>query len=716
MLVPLLVIAPQPGCGVQASQDESIGTSALSVPIGAPPFKDGVYVPITDLPVASTNGAVVKLNGNAALSSIGTTFGEVTAESDGTLTKFSADIRLHTALTLDVSVSVSGDFKSKIDLPPVPLPPLQIAPNVIVTPVAFLTFAIEGTAGGVVHTSVVMPFETGVSFALQDGKPVLQLDETPAFKPLAGGPDVASAVNVDVQASALVGVAFLTTVDGFPIGGPSVQSKLGVEVSVSTAAAHWWKAYAGATLQAGWSLDGSGSVSHVVDLVGPARWLLAQAPGTLPLAGESTRWSRVYQSASAPVVAVVSHGDDLFIEAARFGTPYTAELDGQGLPIWESSADPILDGADAPTGMVRASNGELTVAATVSGAAMRVDRYDALGTPLWARIMNRPSTSALVGGWTAITDTADDGVVVAGTLTDLGKTSLLFARLDSAGNTVWITQVDPGVGATNPTIAGLAREASGNILAVGNVVYGDKPNDPTATIDRSNALVVRLDSSGNLLAARAVGGIGGELGMRVLANADGSYVIGGEVPTLGLGAQAHGAWLATFAADDTLTSSMIYAGEDEDLGEGNVTGVAAAPGGGYLVSGNLGYQHDAWIMRVDGAGMPVWFKSLRGAATDFLEGITALDDGLVAFGFTSSVSTAIPAANDSWLVRTNVDGMVDFTGTGGLTAVIDIVGWESTIDFVSVSLAATATTPALSTAAAVLTPTPVTSTVQLLTR
>lgn len=411
-------------------------------------------------------------------------------------------------------------------------------------------------------------------------------------------------------------------------------------------------------------------------------------------------------------------GNALTVEAARFASPYTAVLDGQGIPVSEMAADAIVDGSDTPTGMVRAPSGDLTVAATVSGAAMRLDRYSASGTPLWARTMNRSSSDTLVGGWNALTGTADGGVIVGGSITSVatGKRDLLLAQVDSAGNTVWITEVDLGAGATSPAIAAIAREASGNILVVGSVVYGDKPNDPTATIDRQNALVLRLDPRGSLLGARAVGGIGGEHANRVVTSADGSYVIGGEVATLGLGAQSHGAWLAMFAADDSLISSMTYAGENEDLGQGDITGIAPAPGGGLLVSGNLGFQHNAWIMRVDAVGMPVWFKSLRGSATDVLNGIVPLDDGLVAFGSTSSVSSTIPPGTDPWLLRTNVDGMVDFNGTGGFDAVNDVVGWESTAGFVSVPLAPTATTPTLSSTAAVLAPTAVTSTVQLLTR
>jgi hypothetical protein len=107
--------------------------------------------------------------------------------------------------------------------------------------------------------------------------------------------------------------------------------------------------------------------------------------------------------------------------------------------------------------MVRAPNGDLTVAATVSGTAMRLDRYDSAGKPLWARFMNRPSGDFLVGGWNAITGTDDGGVVVGGGITTIAtaKTDLVLAQIDSAGNTVWLTEVDLGAGI--PSNAGDGR-------------------------------------------------------------------------------------------------------------------------------------------------------------------------------------------------------------------------------------------------------------------
>jgi hypothetical protein len=134
------------GCGPPPDSPGRANTSALSAPVGAPPFRDGVYVPIDDLLIDSTDGAEVRANGNAALSSVGTAFHDAAVDGNGKLTTFSADIQLHSALTLDVGVSVKGTFASTIDLPPVPLPPFQVGPNVLVTPTAFLTFVIQGSA------------------------------------------------------------------------------------------------------------------------------------------------------------------------------------------------------------------------------------------------------------------------------------------------------------------------------------------------------------------------------------------------------------------------------------------------------------------------------------------------------------------------------------------------------------------------------------------
>jgi hypothetical protein len=60
--------------------------------------------------------------------------------------------------------------------------------------------------------------------------------------------------------------------------------------------------------------------------------------------------------------------------------------------------------------------------------------------------------------------------------------------------------------------------------------------------------------------------------------------------------------------------------------------------------------------------------------------------------------------------------MLDFTDTSGFDAVNDVVGWESTLGIVSVALAPIATTPALSSSAALFDQVTVSPTTQLLTQ
>src|SRR4051812_24003133 len=73
-LVGAAPVAVVPGCGAPPDPSHAAISRALSAPLGAPPFLDGIYVPINDMPIDSVDGAVVLANGNAALSSFGTAF------------------------------------------------------------------------------------------------------------------------------------------------------------------------------------------------------------------------------------------------------------------------------------------------------------------------------------------------------------------------------------------------------------------------------------------------------------------------------------------------------------------------------------------------------------------------------------------------------------------------------------------------------------------
>jgi hypothetical protein len=81
----------------------------------------------------------------------------------------------------------------------------------------------------------------------------------------------------------------------------------------------------------------------------------------------------------------------------------------------------------------------------------------------------------------------------------------------------------------------------------------------------------------------------------------------------------------------------------------------------------------------------------------------------MAFGHTRSMNAAQPLpAFDLWLVRTNVDGMVDFSAASGFDEVNDTVGWRRTAGILSVPLAPAGTPAALTNVSASLSVDPAT--------
>lgn len=242
-------------------------------------------------------------------------------------------------------------------------------------------------------------------------------------------------------------------------------------------------------------------------------------------------------------------------------------------------------------------------------------------------------------------------------------TPLLFA-IDNTGVVQWAIEIDPGSGATEPVLAGLAETPSGDILAVGQVHFDDVAG-PLPSISGKNAWILRLRPDGTLVAGYALGGTGSEEATRVVAYPDGSYAIGGHL------LRAPNVWLAALDATDGLRWSSSYRARphaDHLVDHTVLTGLAAIDDG-MLACGTMEPPGtDSWLLRVaKGTGMPVWVKSLIGDAADVIHGdqlvaVVALPVGLAACGRTEVNSVH----GDIWVVRTSVDGNVTFLPDSGL--------------------------------------------------
>jgi hypothetical protein len=536
-----------------------------------------------------------------------------------------AGVALRGAATLDLAVDAGADTAGLLRLAMIPLPPISAGPSIEVSPFVEVRLHLAASADVDARISVVAPFRLGSGFAF-DGSLRAGMSSPPRHEPQIGLPDspVALAGSVDLE----IILALLIAIEGVPVGGPVIGTSLGtiIEVDPSAVAVNGEVEIVG-----GWAflgVDGLPDIPEDLVQLHPLVRFEIPSPGG-PFAGAApTRWSRLFNIDSDDgAAAILPAGAGTTVIEDR-GHPWLATLDGAGVPISQSTAaDPM-----SPKGMVHAVDGDLLVAG-LSGTAIRVDRFSPSGEPRWTRTMR-------------------------------------------ASGVEWSIEVDAGSGSTHPAIAALAEAPPSDIIAVGEVDHTDLADPSLPPIDRQNALILRLRPDGTLVSGFALGGTGSEKASRVAVAQDGSYVIGGHL------GGAPNAWLASLRADDSLRWSASYRSRPHASGVDftTPTGLAAIPDG-VLACGHMEPPGvDAWLIRVDEEGMPVWAKTFVGAdSTDEPAAVVALADGLVMCGRTE-VKEDVSTHGDLWVVRANVDANLHFLADSGLACECTAAEWQRLTD------------------------------------
>ncbi|MEQ1501797.1 MAG: hypothetical protein ABMB14_06180 [Myxococcota bacterium] len=673
--VALLALAATLGCTPIAAeappQRGPVDVSSrfdLDPPVGG--FGTGLYLPFDDLALGHPLGASMVANGDFALSWADATF-DGAVDGNGDLDLYEAEVGLSGALALELAVDGGGQITQTLHLATLALPPVQLG-AVEVTPYAQVDVRIDGSADAGAKVSVVAPFRVNTSFH-KDGPATNGIDNPPRFLPEVGLPDVADAVGFDGSIALDVTVSFMTVIQSIPVGGPVIRTSTGAALAVDPCADPWWARDGLVDGYTGWAAPGptGAPVAPQLTRVHHSRPSIADAGEPLPLIETSTRWSEAYDIANDDgAAAVVAVGDELVVIESG-GNPWVASLAGTGAPTWQQTASV----PHAPEAMVGTSDGALT-SCSASATSIRFDRYDAAtGAPDWTRTLSVTGASRTTCA--AMTATDDGGVVFVGQADRLGVDSALAGEIDRDGAVVWATEVDAGLGSLAPSFDAIAWDVDGDLLAVGSVDYGDAPQVGQATIFGRNALVVRMAPDGTALDARALGSNLRETAYQVAVDADGTYTIGGEL-TDGNGE----VWLSSFTPDDALRWTAAYQTRPDEAGNGEdamPNALVPLPNHHLLLAGYTGStQMDAWVMRVDGEGMPMWVNTYRSDLKDHLDALVALPDGFAAVGRTLATGTG--SYGDLWVVRGNVDGHLAFDPALGVDVVHTAAQWNRTPD------------------------------------
>ncbi|HKR03149.1 MAG TPA: T9SS type A sorting domain-containing protein, partial [Bacteroidia bacterium] len=312
---------------------------------------------------------------------------------------------------------------------------------------------------------------------------------------------------------------------------------------------------------------------------------------------------------------------------------------------------PTADGCFLLIGTTYSNDGDVT--GNHGNTDIWLVKINASGNILWQKCYG--GTDAEGSG--SVSSTSDGGYVLTGNswsvdgdaTANYGLMDTWVVKIDSAGTLQW----QKNYGGSNDEIGNeIFQTSDGGYFFTGDSRSADHdvsvhfglPGDP-------DIWCARLDSAGNILWDKSLGGTGIEYSWSAVQADDGGFVVCGYSFSFNL-PNFHG-------QEDILISKLDTAGNiqwQNCLG-GSVydwaTHIIKCNDGGYAVFGSTNSNNmdvtgnhgdwDGWVVRLDSAGNIIWQKTLGGTGFDQLQnGFQTSDGGFLVVGRSSSADSLVP--------------------------------------------------------------------------
>jgi hypothetical protein len=191
----------------------------------------------------------------------------------------------------------------------------------------------------------------------------------------------------------------------------------------------------------------------------------------------------------------------------------------------------------------------------------------------------------------SIIQSSDGGYVVAGFTQSFGAGGADFyvVKLDSSGNIVWTKTI----GGSNWDVAYSIIQSSDGGYIVAGLTYSFGAGD-------SDIYLVKLDSSGNTVWTKTIGGSNWDVAYSIIQSSDGGYAVAGE--TYSFGAGGRDIYLVKIDSSGNVQWTKTIGGSYEDA----AISIIQSSDGGYAVAGGTqsfgaGYW-DIYVVKMDANG------------------------------------------------------------------------------------------------------------------
>jgi hypothetical protein len=286
------------------------------------------------------------------------------------------------------------------------------------------------------------------------------------------------------------------------------------------------------------------------------------------------------------------------------------------------------------------------------------DNYDILlvkideqGETVWSKSYGGPQTD-----YPHDMASTDDGgyIILAHTLSfGMGSLDYYLLKVDKNGDSLWTRTY----GGTGSDWGGTVQQTAdgGYILSGDTQSFGDEDGD---------VYLVKTDAAGDTLWTRTYGGVGQDRAYNVLQTKDNGYLVVGK--TEGLGAAEENGLLIKTDATGAVEWTQVMNGDKNC----RLLYARELSPDDYIVAGNAyvneEQDYDAYLLRLDGDGNPVWSRHFGGTKYEQFNFVAQTSDGgFVLAGSTESLEPE--KGNEVYLVKTDDDGMV--TAINGRPAV-----------------------------------------------
>jgi hypothetical protein len=275
-------------------------------------------------------------------------------------------------------------------------------------------------------------------------------------------------------------------------------------------------------------------------------------------------------------------------------------------------------------------------------------KTDSTGDVEWSQLYGGSSDDDAY----AVSQTNDGGYIVGGRTKSSGSGlyDLWLIKTDQQGEILW-----------EKILGGTKEDVAYSLLVLDDDEYLVVGGTASHGSGNSDAWVLKTSSEGEILWNITIGGKMNDVGRKVIASADGGFVIVGDTSSYGAG--WNDIWLIKMSSDGSVSWNQTYGGSANDNGKSVVE-----TDDGFIIAGNSesfgSNLVEGYVVNVDPDGNLVWEQTFGGTSDDYAESIALLSDGgYVVTGFTSSTGTG---ESDVWLFSVSQGGdLMDETFYGG---------------------------------------------------